>query len=194
MASYQSSSGSCDVTMIDLRPCRSSMISRQVCAPLASRGTRKRSSRMSSCVFFEFLQLCFDCSFVLAIFRAPISLEAFAYRTTHSGLAGLGIPVLWPGSFSCTGTAGDEQVVTLADKIQRGKTFHLVAVQATRQRVVDLCHRCVVVSEVRAFTRRSMFGPPGSPIPRRAASSGSCQVSLSRRRSPEGSENAAAIP
>ena len=27
----------------------------------------------------------------------------------------------------------------------------MVAVQATRQRVVDLCHRCVVVSEVRAF-------------------------------------------
>ena len=48
IASYQLSVGSCEVMMIDLRPCRSSIISSRIGRSLASRFTRNRSSNMSS--------------------------------------------------------------------------------------------------------------------------------------------------
>ena len=127
------------------------MISVRVCALLGIKGNQKEVVEDEQLRFFEFLQLCFDCSFVFGYFQSAHQFGGVCVQDTHSGLAGLVSQSCGQVAFACTGTAGDEQVVTLADKIQRGKTFHLVAVQATRQRVVDLCHRCVVVSEVRAF-------------------------------------------
>ena len=159
------SSGSCDVTMIDLRPCRSSMISVRCARSLASRGTRKRSSRIRV-AFFRVSSVPPRLSLCFGYFQSAHQFGGVCVHDTHAGLAGLVSQSCGQVAFARAGTAGDEQVVSFADKIQRGKTFHLVAVQATRQRVVDLRHRCVVVSEVRAFYKAfDVSGHPVVPFP-----------------------------
>ena len=58
----------------------------QMSALLGIEGNQKEVVEDEELRFFEFLQLRLDCPFVLAIFRVPISLEAFAYRTRMPAL------------------------------------------------------------------------------------------------------------
>lgn len=134
--------------------------------------------------FFEFFQLRLDCSFVFCDFQGAHQFGGVCVKNAYAGLAGLVSQCCCQVAFSRAGTTGDEQVVSLADELLRGEPFHLVAVQPTRQRIVDLRHRCVTVSEVLLPGARCCV-QPDSPIFWRAASSGSCQESLSRRKWPE---------
>lgn len=76
IASYQLSTGSCDVIMIDFNPCQSSIISIRIDPSLASSPIRNRSLRMNSEHFSIFFISASIVPLFLAILNCPISFDA----------------------------------------------------------------------------------------------------------------------
>ena len=151
--SYQLEEGYCEVMMMDFLSCLSSIISSSMGRALASRGTRQRSSRMSSWQRSIFLSSVSSVPLILATFNAPSSLGGIGIECPVPPFACLMSKGAGQIAFPCTGRAGDEKVLSLMHEIKGREAFHLVAVQPTVCGIVDLLEIGLV----------SECGIPGKP-------------------------------
>ena len=98
--SYQLEEGYCEVMMMDFLSCLSSIISSSMGRSLASRGTRQRSSRMSSWQRSIFLSSVSSVPLILATFNAPSSLGGHWHRMSGTPFCMPHVQGRRPDSFS----------------------------------------------------------------------------------------------
>lgn len=129
MASYQLDTGICEVMTMDFLPCLFSMMSSRTGCSLASSGTRKRSSRISSRHRSIFRSSVSIVPLGLCHLQCPQKLRGVCLESANAGLTCL-IPQCG-GQETLPGTErpGDEEVLRLSDELQRGQPFHLVSVK-----------------------------------------------------------------
>ena len=93
---------------------------------------------------FDFLELCLKTVLDLGHLEQSEKLGRVGVECAYASFAGLVAQGTGEEAFACAGKSCYEEILSVADEVKSGQTFHLVAVKTAADRIVDFLEICLV--------------------------------------------------